>query len=179
MNAHAYLRSVTHLAHVELDARLSGFDLGKPADYTRFLTTQAAAFLPIEQALDEAGAAALVPNWTERRRGQSLRDDLAALAAATPPAIAAPCFTDPAEILGGVYVLEGSRLGGSILSRSIAPGLPQRFLTGSVIRGGWKSLILLLEHNLPSVVQRERAGNSAIMTFDCFFRAAMSVVEAR
>lgn len=179
MSVHAYLRSVTHSAHEQLDAQLSGFDLGDRADYTRFLTIQAAAFLPIEQALDDAGAATIVPDWSARRRGQSLRDDLAALAVAAPPPITAPSFTHPAEILGGVYVFEGSRLGGSMLSRSIGPGLPRRFLAGGTLRGGWKSLILLLEHNLTSVAQQERAGNSAILTFDCFFRAATSSVEAR
>ncbi|MEO5598991.1 MAG: biliverdin-producing heme oxygenase [Novosphingobium sp.] len=172
MSAHAFLRAATSAAHDQVDALLSDYDLGDPANYGRFLGIQAAVFLPIEQALDAAGAAAVIPDWPDRRRGALLCEDIAALGIELPAPIEAPKFTTSDGILGGVYVLEGSRLGGSMLARSVGAGLPQRFLSGSPLRGGWKSLLSLLEHNLQSVVQREQAANSAIQTFGCFFRAA-------
>lgn len=179
MSAHAYLRVVTRAAHDQIDSLLSGFDLGDRARYAQFLTVQAAAFLPIEQALDEAGVKALVPDWLDRRRSHLLRDDLDSLNTAVPPIVTPPPFTSPDDIFGGLYVLEGSRLGGTMLSRSVGPGLPQRFLGAALPPGGWKGLIALLEQHLTSDVQRERAGKSAILAFDCFFRAATISVASQ
>ncbi len=179
MSAHAFLRAATRAAHNQVDALLSSYNLGDPADYGRFLGIQAAAFLPVEQALDDAGAAAVIPDWSDRRRGAQLREDIADLGIEPPASIEPPAFSTFDDVLGGAYVLEGSRLGGAMLARSVGAGLPQRFLSSSPLRGGWKTLILLLEHNLQSVVQRERAGNSAIKTFDCFFRAANISVGIR
>ena len=179
MSAHAYLRVATRSAHDQVDALLSGYDLADRDDYIRFLGAQAAAFLPVEQALDQADAASLIPDWAERQRSGQLLDDLAELGIDPPAGVQAPSFSTPAEVLGGVYVLEGSRLGGSMLARSIGPGLPRNFLDGGSMRGGWKSLLALLEQNLPSIVERERAGKSAIMTFDCFSRAASVSVDSR
>lgn len=178
MSAHAYLRVATRAAHDQVDSLLSGFDLGDRANYARFLTVQAAAFLPIEQALEEAGAESVIADWPDRRRSLFLRDDLDALDAPFPPLVTPPLFTGSDDILGGLYVLEGSRLGGAMLSRSVGPGLPQRFLGAAQPTGGWKGLMTLLEQLLASDVQRERAGKSAIQTFNCFFRAATSSVEA-
>ena len=163
---------MTREAHDQVDGLLGGFDLGARPDYVRFLVTQAAAFLPVERALDRADASAIIPDWSERRRGDCLREDFADLGVAPDQPIDAPVFDSPETLLGGAYVLEGSRLGGKMLSRSIGGGLPQRFLAGPPLGGGWKALIALLERELPSPGQREIAGRSAIATFDCFFRAA-------
>lgn len=179
MSAHAYLRVATRAAHDQVDALLSGYDLADRDDYIRFLSAQAAAFLPVEHALEQAGAGALVPNWADRRRSAYLLGDLAELQIDPSSAIKAPEFVGADDILGGVYVLEGSRLGGAMLARAVGSGLPQRFLSGSTLGGGWKSLLALIEQKLPSIVQRERAGKSAIMTFDCFFRAASPSVDTR
>ncbi|MEO5640700.1 MAG: heme oxygenase, partial [Sphingomicrobium sp.] len=85
----------------------------------------------------------------------------------------------PDDLLGGLYVLEGSRLGGTMLARSVGPGLPQHFLGSAPPPGGWKGLITLLEQHLITDDQRQRAGRSAIRTFDCFFEAATRTVRAR
>lgn len=178
MTAHAYLRVATRAAHDQVDSLLSGFDLGDRASYARFLSVQAAAFLPVEQALDKAGVEALVPDWPGRRRGHLLRDDLDALKVTVPHLMVAPPFADSNAMLGGLYVLEGSRLGGAMLSRSVGADLPQRFLGQAPPKGAWNGLIALLEQHLQSDVQREQAANSAILTFDCFFRSAASSLEA-
>ncbi|MEO7814386.1 MAG: biliverdin-producing heme oxygenase [Sphingomicrobium sp.] len=179
MSAHAYLRVATRAAHDQVDSHFSGFNLSDRSGYTRFLAAQAAAFLPIERALDEAGAEALVADWQHRRRSHLLRDDLAQLGAAIANPIAAPRFDSPEALLGAIYVLEGSRLGGTMLARSVGIGFPRRFLGAAAPHGGWKGFIALLEQHLVSHVQRERAGNSAILTFDCFFQAAASSLDVR
>lgn len=179
MSAHAYLRVATRAAHDQVDSLLSGFDLGQRKDYAVFLRIQATAFLPVELALDEAGARSLVADWPDRRRSALLKADLDALQIASPPALAPPNFAGSDAILGGLYVLEGSRLGGTMLARSVGDGLPRRFLGAAPLRGGWKGLIALLEQHLTSDVQRERAAKSAILTFDCFYRAATRSVKLR
>lgn len=178
MSAHAYLRVATRAAHDRVDSRLSGFDLGDRADYTRFLTIQAAAFFPIEQALDQAGMETIVPDWQARRRSHLLQADLEALDIAVPNLMTPPPFADSNDRLGGLYVLEGSRLGGAMLSRSVGSELPRRFLGAAPPEGAWRGLIALLEQHLGSDVQRERAGRSANLTFDCFFQAATISVKA-
>lgn len=52
------LRDATGESHDRVDAVFSAIDLSNLTQYGRFLTAQAAAHLPVEQALDAAGAAA-------------------------------------------------------------------------------------------------------------------------
>ena len=70
----------------------------------------------------------VITDWPDRRRSSLLRDDLETLGAALPTLVVPPSFAGPDDILGGLYVLEGSRLGGAMLSRSVGLGLPHRFL---------------------------------------------------
>ena len=51
------LRKATRPHHDAVDALFSRFDLSRPEDYTAFLLHQGAAHIPIEQALEAAGAA--------------------------------------------------------------------------------------------------------------------------
>ena len=56
MSARAALKRATADAHERVDLLFSGLKLEDPRDYRRFLVAQAAAHLPVEQALDDAGA---------------------------------------------------------------------------------------------------------------------------
>ena len=166
------LRVATRAAHDRVDALYSGLNLADPADYRRFLSAQAAAFLPVEQALDAGGAAALFPDWPLRRRAEHLRADLAGLGLALPSPIARPLFDGQAQVAGAAYVLEGSRLGGAILARSVPANLPHSFLISPTGAGHWRDFLARLEQLLGSHVQREAAIDAAGRVFDCFARAA-------
>lgn len=163
------LRAATRGAHDRVDALFSGFDLGDAGDYRHFLAAQAAAFLPAEAALAEAGAGRLFPGWSAARRAHLLAADLDELGLApAEPAFAPPAFTTPAAVAGAAYVLEGSRLGGALLARRIAPGLPRRFLSAALPAGGWRAFLEALELLLPTDVERREAVTSADRMFILF-----------
>ncbi len=145
MSARTALRDATAAEHERVDRLFSRFNLAQEEDYRRFLLAQAAAFLPIEAALDEAEAAELVPDWPLRRRGKLLQDDLRALGSGDPPPIAAPPLPDPAAKLGAIYVLEGSRLGGALLKRRLPDTAPRYFLTAPQKGGSWRKLLETLD----------------------------------
>lgn len=170
------LRAATAEIHERLDALYSAFDLGAVAGYTSFLAAQAAAFIPVEEALERAGAETLAPGWTARRRAQALRDDLAGLGLIVPPALASPVFATEAATLGGLYVLEGSRLGGAVLVRSVAPGLPNSFLAPEN-KSAWKAFTAKLDERLGSRGDLDAATTSAIAVFEVFERSARTVLE--
>jgi len=167
LSAREYLRSITRDVHDRVDARFSAFDLSTVDGYADFLDAQAAAFLSVEEALDRAGAGDLLPDWPDRRRSDALKSDLAALGRGVPDGNAAPDYPDEASMWGGIYVLEGSRLGGKILRKGVAKELPKSFLDPPA-KGSWGKFIAALERNLYDRVVLQRAGFSAVETFACF-----------
>lgn len=168
MSVRFALRELTRDAHDRVDALFSRFDLADRVQYGAFLSVQAAAFLPVEAALDAAGAAELLADWPERLRGDALRADLAALGRPPPDRIAPPLYSDAPAIWGGMYVLEGSRLGGAMLHKTVSGHLPRRFMAPPPDRTLWPRFIQELERNNGADVLRQRAGASAIATFACF-----------
>jgi heme oxygenase len=146
MKARAALRAATSEAHRRVDAAFSRFDLASEAGYRDFLLAQAEGFLPVETGLDEAGAETLLPDWPERRRGDLLRADLAALNVTLPEPFPAPFFLSiKASMLGAIYVLEGSRLGGAVLKRTVPGHFPRRFLEARQAAGSWRLLLQALD----------------------------------
>lgn len=176
MTAHAALRDATRQAHDRLDRRFSALNLSALSDYGDFLCAHAAAFLPVEQALERGGAPALIAGWHEIKRSDALKSDLNALALASPPPESAPEFEGRAELLGGLYVLEGSRLGGKILHKAVGNGFPKLFLSSRTPAGHWRAFVAMLEEMLYSDEDRAAASAAAVRTFQCFERAAGRVL---
>lgn len=162
-----------------MDALFSRFDLRQRHDYGRFLSAQAAALLPAEEALDRLDAAAVVPDWPQRRRSDLIRADLAALSVTVPePFYRVRLSPDKASILGAIYVLEGSRLGGALLKREVADDLPQRFLDARQDAGSWRKLLKSLDEFLIRPNHVEAAVVAARQMFACFERAGIRYLEA-
>lgn len=166
-SARRALRARTAAHHDRIDALFSRFDLARRDDYGRFLQAQAAAFLPVESALDAAGAAALFGAWPARRRGPLVLRDLEALGLEAPAALKAPGFESEAAVLGGLYVLEGSRLGGALLRRSVPAGLPTAFLTPGDPKA-WRDLMQIVDARLASAEKIAAATKSARAVFGLF-----------
>jgi heme oxygenase (biliverdin-IX-beta and delta-forming) len=171
--AHAALRDATRAAHDRVDAIFASADLRSREGYRQFLCAHAAAFLPVEAALEAHGIGRIVADWSSRSRGELLRADLEEIGAHAVPD-AAPCVLtgDEPALLGAVYVLEGSRLGGRVLARSVAPGLPVRYLSAAPAEaGGWRKLLALLEVSLYSEARIASAVAAATSVFDRFEKA--------
>lgn len=174
MSARAALRDGTRAAHEALDAHFAALDLSDRGDYATFLLAHAAAFLPVEAALTEAGAARLFPEWREMVRGAWLVEDLAAMGLSIPDTVAPPLLPDDAAICGAAYVLEGSRLGAAVLRKGIGDGLPRAFLDHDpALR--WPQFVAEIERLLEEDVDRSCAVASANAVFACFLRAVDAV----
>lgn len=131
-----------------------------PERYIHFLERMFGYLEPLEARL------AAAPGWSEtgiepraRARAHLVVADLAALGHdraridGLPRCEALPDVSIPARALGGLYVLEGSRLGGRVLTRALGPrfGLdPTRglsFLSGGPVDSApsWPRLLEALE----------------------------------
>lgn len=167
------LREATAAHHQRVDDAFAAFDLASPAQYGRFLRAHARVLPAMERAVDPA---ALWSGW--RPRAPLLLDDLARLGVdqADPMPIPAP---DLPERWGLLYVMEGSRLGGAMLSRRVPPALPSRYLSAGHVDGSWQAFQSALEGAgegrgnqwLDAAIEGTRRG------FDLFGRAAASETE--
>ena len=173
------LRAATAGAHHELDTRLSRLDLNAPHDYHSFIRVHVDALPAIERALEAAGVERLCADWPTRRRREALLSDAAALGIGEGPREPRSLVAGDPEIVGTLYVLEGSRLGGEMLARSIrgGTGMPTAFLDHGRGARLWTSFLPLLEGTLVTERDRERAAAAALRAFAAFEKAARSVIE--
>lgn len=161
------LRTATADAHDRVDRTFSRFDLTRRESYMLFLQAQAGALLPLEHALDAGAAPRLPLNWPARRRGSALLTDLRSLGLTPPVSDELAPIDREAAALGTLYVLEGSRLGGALLRRSVPAGFPAAFLApGSSAQ--WRELLDLLESALPAPDHQREAAAAAQDTFERF-----------
>lgn len=167
--AHEFLRNNTSDYHKRVDEAFAGFDLTEANSYRAFLSSHARALVPIEQAL---GSTASLPPW--RSRLTNLSDDLSVLGTGMPTS---PALTElePAGTLAGMlYVIEGSRLGGRVLARRVATGLPTGYLLAAHQQGEWRTLLAALDAQAASGTQGwlDNALTGARRAFDLFGDAA-------
>nr|AGU09946.1 hypothetical protein [uncultured organism] len=133
------LRTATADNHERLDAMFGKFDLADPAAYRSFLRAHARALLPIEELIAAAGRP---DGWLPR--SPLLLADLAAIGEAGPSPM--PILPPNAPGLWGMrYVVEGSRLGGALLARSVGSGLPAAYLGARHGAGEWRAFLDTLE----------------------------------
>jgi heme oxygenase len=173
------LRASTREAHETLDGLFGRFDLGVALDYSAFLTAHAMALPALEAALDEAGMATMLDDWTTRRRGPALAADLAALGAPFPDPLPVSALAGAPAAWGTAYVLEGSRLGGAMLSRQIGDGLPRSYLGTAQAPGAWRTFLERLSGALSRPVDAVAAGVAATQAFALFERAGREILERR
>ncbi|RYD61978.1 MAG: biliverdin-producing heme oxygenase [Sphingomonadales bacterium] len=165
------LRLQTATDHDRVDRVYSNFDLGSAPGYRAFLRAQADPFLAVEAAIDRFDPSAILPDWPVRRRAGLLRQDLDDLGEPEPDP--APMKLDTTEgALGAIYVLEGSRMGGAMLARSVPPDLPGRFIRSSPAPQRWRALIALLDRHLAERTQRDTAVAAAREVFALFADSA-------
>ncbi|MBT2185967.1 biliverdin-producing heme oxygenase [Sphingobium sp. H33] len=138
----ARLRAATRACHDEVDTLFGRFDLSDRSSYARFLTAHAAALVPVE---DWVGATRLMPDW--RGRKEALWADLAALGRSLPHFEPLDWPRHEAARWGAFYVLEGSRLGGAMLSRAVPEDLPRAYLSSVHAPGAWRGFLAALDEH--------------------------------
>jgi len=169
MPARTILRTATAAKHEAVDAAYGRFHLADPASYGRFLTAHARALPGFEQVLGQVSA---LPRFMPRAR--LLQDDLFALRLTMPATLPVARPESDAAAFGMLYVVEGSRLGGAILARSVPATLPRAYLSAVHPPGAWRAFGELLDQVAraggPGWI--EQAVIAAEATFDLYAAAA-------
>lgn len=136
----ARLRIATQPSHAVVDAAFSIFDLADRGDYGRFLQAHARATGAAEASLKGVPA---LPPW--RSRMPQLTADLEGLGLDVPEALAFRPAMGDAWYWGVLYVLEGSRLGSTLVVKRAGPHAPTAYLSSRHLAGEWRSLLMAIE----------------------------------
>jgi heme oxygenase len=169
--SHEALRAGTAADHERLDALFGRFRLADAVDYRAFLTAQGVAGPVGARARDDAGFGARLADWSTRHRSAAIAADLAALGWPMPVPLVAPSLGTPAAQWGAAYVVEGSRLGGAMLARGVAEGLPKSYLGTPQAPGAWRHFLARLDEQLRSPEEVAAATLAAQATFALFEQA--------
>lgn len=131
MSIRGLLRQATSSLHAELDTQVTSLLNGGERGYVAFLRGSAGAVFPIEHALEAARIASILPDWKQHSRRQALSLDLADFEAIPEDVLSFPDIHSDAFGLGVLYVLEGSRLGASLLARRLSESPSKRVRTAT------------------------------------------------
>lgn len=177
----ARLRAATRELHASLDAAVGGDITLSRVSYARFLAASRHAVGAVEQGI----AHVLGPDF-QAQRAAALDADLAALARdglvvdlapGEPPHLS---LGDEAEALGAAYVVEGSSLGGMVLTARVraahGPDAPVAYLSlrGDDTGARWrwfKGELARFAARHPDDATFDRAAAAARATFDVYARA--------
>jgi heme oxygenase len=176
------IREATKLSHGRLDAAMNWVDLGRPAYYAGFLRGQAEALFPLEIALERHGIEEVLADWPQRARTPALANDLSALGIACDP-LPDPDLDGAAQMLGVVYVLEGTRVGGRVILSRLADQ-PDSSILGATayLRHGfgkrfWPTFLATLENSPAAQDHPDRVIDGAQMAFGMFESALIPVMR--
>ena len=173
------LRVATTADHRVLDALGTKFDLASRSGYAAFLSAHASLIPALENLLDKGP---VPPRWPQRRRAGALAEDLAALGRTLPEPADVPDLASPAQRIGALYVLEGSRLGGAILLRHVTtaqPDAPVAFLDHRSGERCWATFVEWLDGLDCGSDEQRAAIEGARLTFAAFaaqFRAWLATI---
>ena len=162
----ARLRAATASDHDAVDAGFGRYDLTDADDYRAFLIAHAKALPAVEAWLEGIPGLAAV-----RSRGEALAADLAALGEDMPVPMAFDLAPSEAAGWGAMYVVEGSRLGGIMLSRSVPAGMPSAYLGAKHLSGEWRALLAAIDDQPADQAWVDQAIIGAKAAFDLYRRA--------
>jgi heme oxygenase (biliverdin-IX-beta and delta-forming) len=163
-NDHQEAEKGMHLMHLDVDA----------ADYLRCLSRVYGILAPWEEQAFVAAPEWLRASLSLRKRRHMLDSDFATWGALpTPDRATLPPFDDVYSMLGAMYVMEGSTLGGQVISRHVekclglVAGNGDAFFLGHGDQTGrmWKEFCSLLETKVP-----EDRSDSVILGAKAMFR---------
>ncbi|MCQ4313959.1 biliverdin-producing heme oxygenase [Pseudomonas stutzeri] len=169
-----WIREASAPMHERVDAAYSRFELSDRHDYGRFLRAHGAALFSLEATLEQGGISRLLSDWPERRRSAALREDLQTLKIALPTPLSLEPGTGEGWSWGVAYVLEGSRIGGRVLSQRVREGGsigPLRYLGHGEGTPLWPRFLVQFEHRAKTV-DRDQLLAGVQLAFGQFLCAA-------
>lgn len=167
------LRKQTAAAHQQLEklvvSRLK--NIRSNEDYADLLKIFYAYFNRLEEAIRPYISNEVLPDYAERRHAISLADDIVCLGGQLIdlPEVSVPSIDNTVKALGALYVMEGSVMGGPIITQILAKyGITKgtSFFSGYGAETGkkWDAFINALNTNLSEEYYLD-AINAAIETF--------------
>lgn len=121
------LKNETADVHQQLERTLIPVlkNMRQQEEYVRLLKTFYSFYLPIEQKLDLHLGGQVVPQYNERRKVSMLLDDMYCFThdVSAPLCENIPAINNLHQAMGVMYVLEGSTLGGQVISRMLIKNL--------------------------------------------------------
>jgi heme oxygenase len=168
--------------HQELDERVAYYDLADHHQYASFLQASAAALIGIEQLLESSGVESLLVDWPQRQRAALIRADLAQLQVSCNPYQLRRAPPTNAEMMGMLYVLEGSRLGARLLLQRVLASNDDTVRSATRYLGAnnptlWRSFLELLETSADADDQAQ-TNAGAIYAFALFQRSFANASQA-
>lgn len=175
-----YLREGTERLHQELEGILIPRikKTNTPAAYLSLLQLFYGYYYPLEQHIAAHLDTSFPGGFEQRRKASLLLQDMAVIKGAPvePPALCTdiPAITDSCQALGALYVLEGSTLGGQVISQILSRNLPIPELPkalsffegyGANTQTMWDSFVHYLEGYNGTDAQKARLIQSAADTF--------------
>lgn len=123
------LKEETQQNHVDLEKKIVPRikAIQSEQDYITLLKLFYSYFGALETLVQSVLNTSLLPDSTSRRKSEAILNDICALGGDTPNLAGVadlPEISDHAAALGAMYVMEGSTLGGQIISKMIAKALP-------------------------------------------------------
>lgn len=167
------LRQHTLQAHQQVDAAVGSFD--SRSAYARYLTGQLAFRHCVEEALARADWPAVFGAWRPLMAAPLLERDVEDLGLEDGGPRLPPLRLEAGDLIGTVYVLEGSGLGARVLRQraerlGFTAGYGARHLAAQAgNQDGWRDFLHLLEAAEP--FEMERTVAAARAAFDAAGRA--------
>jgi heme oxygenase len=136
-------------------------------------------YKPFEDAVSaQADKLPAALEWPKRLKSHQLAEDIEKLGLPLPTRLAGPsdlpALDTPAQILGVLYVIEGSTLGGMVISRHFKKILDLDATNGAAFYVGygpetvpfWKGFLAILESEVTAPADQDACVKAAADTFD-------------
>lgn len=124
------LKLKTKEQHQQLEVKIVGAikAIRQRKDYVELLQLFAGYFSHLEDLINQKLRMDLLPDYSLRRKAAALQADLLSMSASLPEKIRKenlPDIENSLQALGALYVMEGSTLGGQVITKMIAGKLPE------------------------------------------------------
>lgn len=170
------IKAATSAAHLSTEKLLVKYvkQVQSNRDYAAILACMHGYFAPLERRLD-AQLTALFPDHGQRRKAGNMENDLAVLLedVKRTEAVDLPDTGSDAAALGCFYVMEGSTLGGTVITKVIKdknPDIPEHAFSffsgyGEANMDMWKAFVTRFNELL---VTDEQIATATAAANDCF-----------